>query len=262
MPELSTKQVGRWFDTLFHEGTLSGLTDAQLIARFLGSGPAGETAFEILLGRHGPMVFAVCRRILGDNHAAADAFQATFLVLVRRARAIRRRESLGPWLHGVARRAALSARAAARLRREREGRVAIDAEMAVADRPVDETDLGAMLHAEIDRLPEKYRAPIVLCCLQGRTIDEAWRELGWPAGTVGGRLARARQRLRDQLVRRGLSVPTAQAALVSDPAGAAGVPLRLTRSTVMAARQLAAGRPASTVIAATVATFLRRLCER
>ena len=126
MPELSTKPVVRWFDTLFHEGTLGGLSDAELIERFLTPETAGEAAFEILLGRHGPMVLGVCRRILGDDHAADDAFQATFLVLVRRAGVIRRRESLGPWLHGVARSVALRAKAKDRLRRERELRAAID----------------------------------------------------------------------------------------------------------------------------------------
>jgi RNA polymerase sigma factor (sigma-70 family) len=255
MPGLSKKPVVRWFDTLFHEGTLGGLSDAELIERFLRPEMAGEAAFEILLGRHGPMVFGVCRRILGDDHAADDAFQATFLVLVRQAGVIRHRESLGPWLHGVARRLALRARSKARLRRERELRAAIDpAKAAVASR-ADDSDLGLALHSEIDRLPDRYRAPIVLCYLEGRTIAEASRQLSWPVGTVAGRLARARERLRDRLVRRGLIVPAALAALTADPACAAVVPTALARSTLSAAYQLAAGRVPSAVVSAAVANL-------
>ena len=198
MPELSAEPLVCWFDTLFQEGTLGGLSDGQLIERFLEPEMAGDAAFGVLLGRHGPRVLGVCRRILGDDHAADDAFQATFLVLVRRAGVIRRRESLGPWLHGVARRVALRARATARQRQEREARAAIDPATAVADRPIDDSDLAAALHVEIDRLPEKYRAPIILCYLEGRTIAEASRQLGWPVGTAAGRLARARKRLHER----------------------------------------------------------------
>jgi RNA polymerase sigma factor (sigma-70 family) len=255
MPGLSTKPVVRWFDTLFHEGTLGGLSDAELIERFLRPEMAGEAAFEILLGRHGPMVFGVCRRILGDDHAADDAFQATFLVLVRRAGVIRHRESLGPWLHGVARRLALRARSKARLRRERELRAAIDPAKAEVASRADDSDLGLALHSEIDRLPVRYRAPIVLCYLEGRTIAEASRQLSWPVGTVAGRLARARERLRDRLVRRGLIVPAALAALTADPACAAVVPTALARSTLRAAYQLAAGRVPAAVVSAAAANL-------
>jgi RNA polymerase sigma factor (sigma-70 family) len=256
MPELSTEPLVRWFDILFQEGTLGGLSDGQLIERFLEPEMAGDAAFGVLLGRHGPMVFGVCRRILGDDHAADDAFQATFLVLVRRAGVIRRRESLGPWLHGVARRVALRARATARQRQEREARAAIDPATAVADRPIDDSDLGAALHVEIDRLPEKYRAPIILCYLEGRTIAEASRQLGWPVGTVAGRLARARERLRSRLERRGMIVPAALAALAPDFAGATVVPTALARSTIEAAHQLAAGRMSASAVSIAVANLL------
>src|SRR5262249_3867435 len=150
-------------------------------------GASAGTAFDLLMARHGPMVLGVCRRILRDSHAADDAFQATFLVLVRRARAVRRRGAVGPWLPGGARAAGLRAGAAPKGRRPREACAAIAPATVVAEPDAD--DLGPALHAEIVRLPEKYRAPIVLCYLQGRTIDEAARQLGWPAGTVGGRLA-------------------------------------------------------------------------
>ena len=204
MAELSTGATVP-LDVLFREGTLGGLSDGQLLERFVAAGPAAGDAFDVLMARHGPMVLGVCRRILRDSHAADDSFQVTFLVLARRAAAIRKRESLGPWLHGVARRVALRARVAAMVRREREARAAIDP--SAAEPEADEPDIGPVLHAEIDRLPEKYRVPIIACYLQGRTIDEASRQLGWPVGTVGGRLARARDRLRDRLIRRGLFSP-------------------------------------------------------
>ncbi len=252
MAELSAGATARPLEVLFREGALGGLSDAQLLERFLGTGAAAGAAFDVLVARHGPMVLDVCRRILRDAHAADDSFQATFLVLVRQAGAIRRRESLGPWLHGVARRVSLRARAAAAVRREREARAAIDPDAAVTEPVAD--DLGPVLHDEIGRLPEKYRAPIVLCCLEGRTIDEASRQLGWPAGTVGGRLARARDRLRDRLVRRGLVAPAAIPAV--DPAPAAAVPRALARSTRDAALQLAAGKAVVTVVSAVAANLL------
>ena len=253
MAEFSTDTMARPLDALFREGALGNLSDAELLERL----PASGAAFDVLMARHGTMVLAVCRRILRDGHAADDAFQVTFLVLARRARAIRRRESLGPWLHGVARRVALRARAAAAMRQEREARAAIDPAAAVTEAGDDE--LGPALHAEIDRLPEKYRSPIVLCYLQGRTIDEASRQLGWPVGTVGGRLARARDRLRDRLVQQGLVAPTL---LIASPppntASVAAVPRALAVSTCAAALQLAAGRPATAVVSAIVANLLEQ----
>jgi RNA polymerase sigma factor (sigma-70 family) len=255
MAQLSTDAPAPPLGVLFREGTLGSLSDAQLLERFLASGAAAGAAFDVLMTRRGPMVLGVCRRILRDVHAAEDSFQATFLVLVRRAGAIRRRESLGPWLHGVARRVALRARTAALVRQEREARAAIDPATALAEPVAD--DLGPALHAEIVRLPEKYRAPIVLCYLDGRTIDEASRQLGWPAGTVGGRLARARARLRDRLVQRGLVAPAALfAAPAPDAASVVAVPRALARSTHDAALQLAAGRLDTTVVSATVANLL------
>ena len=131
MPELSADPSASQLNTLFNEGAPGCLSDSQLLERFLASGSGSGAEFDVLMARHGPMVLGVCRRILRDSHAADDSFQATFLVLVRRAQAIRRRESLGPWLHGVARRVALRARAADSVRREREARVAIDPAAAV-----------------------------------------------------------------------------------------------------------------------------------
>jgi RNA polymerase sigma factor (sigma-70 family) len=244
--------AARHLNTLFSVGTLAGLTDGELLERFLASGAASEAAFEALLERHGAMVLGVCRRILRDEHAADDAYQATFLILVRRAGAIRRRESLGPWLHGVARRVAQRAQGDARLREGHEARAAIDPATAVTEPSVD--DRGAALHVEIDRLPEKYRAPIVLCYLQGLTVQEAASHLRWPVGTVGGRLARARARLRVRLERYGLAMPLALdfRRVVS---------LSLSRSTLRAAVELSAGHAAGAVVSGRVVVFMEGVLQ-
>ena len=154
-----------------------------------------EAAFETILARHGGLVWTVCRQVLGDAHAAEDAFQATFLVLVRRAASLRVREqgSLGPWLYGVAYRIALKARQGAARRRTRERRVAKTAVETPSD-AVEHDELHALLHDEVNRLPAKYRAPVVLCYFEGRTHEEAAAALQWPVGTVRSRLSRARDR--------------------------------------------------------------------
>lgn len=194
-----------------------GTSDAELLQRFVSGHE--EAAFGDLLRRHGPMVLGVCRRLLHDPHQADDAFQATFLVLVRRAGSLRAEGSLGPWLHGVARRVSLKARAAAARRRLKERQVE---EMPQPLDPAQAWDeLRPVLDAEVDRLPAKYRAPVVLCYLEGRTNEEAAQELGWPAGTVKCRLARAREMLRQRLDGRGLCLA---ALLVSDACATASSP--------------------------------------
>ena len=206
----------RDLQTIFNAGTSAGLSDGQLLDRIAsrsGTGREGsaevESAFALLIERHGLMVLRVCRGVLSDPHEADDAFQATFLVLLRQAGSIRKRESVGPWLHGVARRIASRARSAAARRRTHERRW-FDRRQDAASRP-DENhfDLSATIHAELGRLPERYRAPIVLCDLEERSLDEAARQLGWPLGTVKSRLNRGRERLRDRLVRRGVAPGTA-----------------------------------------------------
>src|SRR5262249_4479951 len=161
-----------------------------------------ETAFEILVHRHGAMVWRVCRNVLREAHAAEDAFQATFLILVRKAGSIGKPELLGNWLYGVAYRVALRARKmmARRQTHERQG---IDV---AATQPVDDAagpDLQPVLHEELQRLPPKYRSPMVLYYLEGRTNEEAARRLQWPVGTLKVRLLRGREMLRTRLVRRG-----------------------------------------------------------
>jgi RNA polymerase sigma factor (sigma-70 family) len=211
----------------------AGASDAELIHGFVTR--ADEGAFEILLQRHGPMVLHVCRRALPNLQDAEDAFQATFLVLARKAGSLRRPEAVGNWLYGVAYRVARSARAAAGRRSAHEGRTA----PARAADPVAEITLREaqqVLDAELNRLPEKYRAPLVLCCLEGMARDEAARQLGWRLGTLKSRLERGRQLLRLRLTRRGVALPAAlSTVLLGESVAPAGVPAVLARSTLRAA---------------------------
>jgi RNA polymerase sigma-70 factor (ECF subfamily) len=170
------------------------LTDAQLLERFLVRREDG--AFAELVRRHGPMVLGVCRRVLGEPHDAADAFQATFLVLVRKAATIAPRSRVGPWLYGVARRTALKARSAAARRRRAEQKAARGRPHTAPPAEL-ECDLRPLLDEELGRLPAKYRAPLVLCLLQAKSRKEAAGLLGWSEGTLSGRLARAKVLLGD-----------------------------------------------------------------
>ncbi len=207
MASASAGDFGRHLSQLFEVGSAVGLTDGELLERFAHKrDAAAEAAFETLLARHGAMVFTVCRQVLGDAHAAEDAFQATFLVVVRRASSLRVREpgTLGPWLHGVAYRISLKSRQASARRRAREQRVSVP-ELETQSAAIEHGELQALLHEEVNRLPAKYRAPIVLCYFEGRTHDEAAAALNWPVGTVRVRLARARDMLRSRLNRRGVA---------------------------------------------------------
>ncbi len=189
--------------TLFNIGVVRDLTDGQLLERFATDrSEAAELAFAVLVERHGPMVLRVCRSTLSGGLEVDDAFQATFLVLVQKARGLWVRDSLGPWLHQVAFRTASCARLAAARRRKHEERVA-------ATRPeahtVKTADLDNLLHQEIERLPERYRTPVILCDLEGCSHQQAARHLGWPVGTVKSRQARGREKLRDRLRRQGVT---------------------------------------------------------
>jgi RNA polymerase sigma factor (sigma-70 family) len=220
----------------------SGQGDAGLLRRFTAQGD--EAAFATLVRRHGPIVWGVCTRTLGHTQDAEDAFQATFLVLVRKARSLARPEQLGPWLYGVARRTAIKARAGALRRRAREA--------PAVHEPATETtpavvwrDLRPVLDEEIDRLPARYRAPFLLCYLQGLTNDEAARRLGCPRGTVLSRLSRARELLRGRLTRRGIGLSgAALVTALSENLGAAAVPPALLEATVRLAPLFASGRAA------------------
>ncbi len=178
---------------LFGAGSAVGLTDGELLERFVHRRyEAAETAFETILVRHGAIVLTVCQQVLGDAHAAEDAFQATFLIMLRRSGSLRVREpgSLGPWLHRVAYLIALKARQeTARRRRASVGRDAVGRE---ALRRARAGELHALLHEEVNRLPAKYRAPLVLCYFERRTHYEAAAALQWPVCTVRSRLALSR----------------------------------------------------------------------
>jgi RNA polymerase sigma factor (sigma-70 family) len=193
--------------------------DQVLLRRFVDH--RDQAAFAALVGRYAPLVLAACRRLLAREQDAEDVLQATFLVLVRKAGSIRKHESVGSWLYGTAYRLARKARAAEAHLKERE-RVAAEARPASAP-PVTWDDLGAVLDEELQALPDKYRAPLLLCCLQDKTRDEAARELGWAPGAVKIRLERGRDMLRSRLARRGLALSVA---LLATSVASASVPVR------------------------------------
>ncbi len=223
---------------LFDNGTVVCLGERQLLDRFLSQGD--ESAFEAIVGRHGPMVLSICRHVLDDEQDVEDAFQATFLILVKRASSIRDRDVLGSWLYGVARRVAVRAQVEARRRRSRECTATepLDVSAIHHDR-AESNEVRAVVDAELERLPERYRAPLVLCDLEGQTHEQAAVELRCPVGTVKSRLSRGRDRLRLRLARRGFATPILPAAplLATDPASA--VTIKLLSQTVRAATQLA-----------------------
>jgi RNA polymerase sigma-70 factor (ECF subfamily) len=269
MSSAGTRTLQQDLEAIFGAGTLSALSDGQLLAQFLeGRDPAGEQAFESIVKRHGSMVYRVCCQVMGDGHEAQDAFQAVFLVLARRADAVRNRESLGSWLYGVALRVSARARAGVQRRRGRE--LQSDGEfedLKVPETPEGEScsDSAEVVHQEVGRLPEKNRAPIVLCYLEGLTHDQAAARLKWPVGTVRSRLARGRDQLRGRLVRRGVTAPatlgplagwlmagsatTAEAASIA-PMALSTVPAELLASTVRSACQFAQGKSAVALFSA------------
>ncbi len=194
---------------LFEGRSIVGVSEWQLLHRYLDG--RDELAFEAIVSRHGPMVLGVCRRILADSRDVEDAFQATFVVLAKKGGTLGESDPVGHWLYGVAYRVALRARASAARRRRLE-RSSTPLEVARVDED-SRLDLGGVIDEELARLPTKYRAPVVLCYLEGQTHEEAARHLGWPLGTVKGRLARARDLLKGRLTRRGVA-PSGLFALV------------------------------------------------
>jgi RNA polymerase sigma factor (sigma-70 family) len=233
--------------------------DNELLARFLDR--AEGQAFAELVHRHGPLVLSAARAVLGDGADAEDVFQATFLVLARRAASIRQRGSVGGWLYGVARRLALKARRAAARRRGHEARAAGRAEantMHDFTRP----ERDRLLHDAIGRLPDKYRLPVLLCYWEGRTQQQAAAQLGWPKHTFRDRLERARELLRARLARHGLALPAAALAVaLAEARAAAAVPPALTSTTVDAALLFAAGQagPGSAAAASLARKGLREM---
>jgi len=231
-----------------YSGVAEGATDRQLLEQYVFA--ENEAAFTALVRRHGSMVHGVCRRVLGNADDADDAFQAVFLVLMRKAGTILACQSIGGWLHGVAYRTALKARASA-LRRLFVEKRAARASTVESDLNMGWQELSPILDQEIGRLPEKYRLPFVLCYLEGKTNGQAARQLRWPLGTVATRLAKARERLRKRLTQRGAGLAagllvatasrTAFSASVSKPVGG----VTIGAATRLAASKVAFGGTAS-----------------
>jgi len=247
MPNGKTASTLRQLRTIFTEGTATGLSDCELLERFASkraesveAARAAELAFEVIVHRHGAMVWGVCRRVLGNAHEAEDAFQATFLLLIRKAESLHVDGSLGRWLYGVAHRIALRARFQARRRASSRPIVPTKA----ADDPAGEAekhDLSEILGDEVDRLPSKYRCPIELCYLQGMTYEQAARQLDWPVATVKSRLTRGKLKLRHRLARRGLAPLAAGMAAELCENSRAAIPPALAKSVVHASASRAAG---------------------
>ncbi len=247
-------------NTLFSVGMIGGLTDAQLLERFTSQqDETAELAFRVLVERHGPMVLRVCRAVLRDAHDAHDAFQATFLVLLRRAGSLWVRDSLGPWLHQVAYRTAACARSAAVRRRRYELRAA---EMTTRPRAGgDRDELAAVVHAELGQLPQRYREAVVLCLLEGLSPEQVAQQLNCPVGTVHSRLARGRSILARRLARHGFAGAVVAVAL-ADSTARACMPCELVVSTVTAARlSVAEGAAVKALNSAKVSTLTQGILQ-
>ncbi len=254
---------------LFESGSLTGLTDRDLVERVTGPlDAAAEAAFEALVTRHGPMVLRVCRNVLGHQDDAEDAFQATFLVLVKQRASIRKLDSVASWLYGVASRVAARSRVdAARRRKSEQGGMRLVTDSAAVEDTAEALDRaahGPIVQEEVRRLPEKYRSVVLLCYWEGLTHEQAALQLGLPIGTVRSRIARARDLLRKRLIRRGLPATAGAVAVFAAPSAPAAIalpalPLSLVRSSVQAAMCIAAGQSTAGVVPATVLSLSKRV---
>lgn len=256
----SSATDARSIGVLFSDGTIGPKSDADLLRLFATrEREVAEAAFAALIERHGPMVLGACRRILGDGHAAEDAFQAVFLVLARRARDVRVDDSLGRWLYGVARKVASKAR-------RRAGRE-IPAAAASDRNPVDPVvevardEVRRLVDREVALLPRKYREPAALCYLNGLTHEQAAETLGVPVGTIRSRLSRGRDLLRPRLIRRGLA-PAIAVAFLDSPTASAAVPLALADATLAAALGAGAVSVAPAVLALAAAAARSAVAPR
>jgi RNA polymerase sigma factor (sigma-70 family) len=257
----AASSVLREIRTLYTHGTMGGWTDAELLERFLtrAEGEA-EDAFATLVARHGPMVLGVCRRTLPASHDVEDAFQATFLVLVRRAASIVRRERLASWLYGVAVRTAREARRRAARERAAERRV-MNASQVDSEPPADPDDLLPILDEELNRLPDRYRVALLACELEGQSRHEAAQRLGIPEGTLSTHLARGRKMLRHRLQLRGVSLGVGPIAGLAGPLVETTVPERLIGPTVRAALADSSHAGARIVVSTAVSTLAERVLK-
>jgi RNA polymerase sigma factor (sigma-70 family) len=239
-----SRALAQRYAKLESTGRAEDLTDEDLLEQFLnGDVYASQDAFRSLVARHGPMVLGTCRHVLNEHHDAEDAFQATFLVLARKGATIRNRQVLAGWLHEVAHRIAVKTRASTARRRNIERQSASMSPLAIEpglqEHAVAWNELRPVLHAEVERLPERYRIPVILSYLEGKTNEEVAELLRWPVGTVKGRLSRARDLLRSRLMRRGLSLSAAfvVTALQHDAVSAEVVSTELFERTLNIARR-------------------------
>ncbi len=262
------------YERLWGAGTVAGLTDRQLLEQFnAGRDPAGQAAFAALVHRHGPMVFGLCTKVLHDNHHAEDAFQAVFLVLARRAASIRDPDLLANWLYGVSLRTARHAKVRLGRHRKQQGRDLTvspgrdsNAEQEMRFPSAEETLLAREqiegLYEEIDRLPKAFRIAVVLRYFEGQTIDEIAGRLNWPVGTVRSRLARAREKLRVALARRGFALPVAALGWApSQNWASAPGSSRLCDTTTVAAINFVAGRVGNECVAGTATSLARKVVQ-
>jgi RNA polymerase sigma factor (sigma-70 family) len=252
---MATSQLSKVVQYLRRGALLSdggGLSDGQLLECYLEH--REEAAFKALMRRHGAMVWGVCRRIIGSHHDAEDAFQATFLVLFRKAASVEPREMVGNWLYGVAYQTALKAKATAARRRTRERQVP-----AMPEPEIEQDlwrDLLPVLDKELSRLRDKYRVPVILCDLEGKTHKEAARRLGCPEGTLSSRLSRARTMLARRLARHGLALSAGSlAAVLAQNAASACVPAAVVSGTIRAVTLVAAGQGAAAAVSANAAVL-------
>jgi RNA polymerase sigma factor (sigma-70 family) len=247
--------VTRELRAIIDGGTVAGLTDGHLLERFASHrGAEAELAFTALVTRHGPLVFGVCQSMLRNRHDAEDAFQATFVVLARKASSIRQPDRLGPWLYGVAHRTARRLKEKNARRKSHEAEAAVCSERARSSSASSQhpsalanRDEIEALHREIERLPERYKTALVLCDLQGLTHEEAARRLGRRVGTIDSQVSRARERLRRRLDRRGLAYPAGIVATAIDSTKPSVLPNVLVGSTVKNVMSLSTGLAAGSV---------------
>ena len=239
MGKSSSDQVIRQVNRVFQLGAVGSVSDAQLLDWFVAQqDDCAEAAFEELMVRHGPMVYGICRSALQDSHDAQDAFQAVFVVLANRARFIRRKESVGGWLFGVAQRVAARARNRAGRRRALDRRAAERTSECYL--PSEHDPDWDVLHEEVNRLPERLRTPLVLCYLEGLTYERAAHRLALSDGTLRGRLSQARNRLRRRLTERGVAIPAGLLTAGMASQSQASVPAALVQSTIRIALGLTA----------------------
>src|SRR5271157_5401050 len=239
MPTRTSELSRSPLELIMTAGSPVGYSDSQLLDLLVrGRDGSKDLAFRALLDRHGSIVWGVCRQLLCQAHDADDAFQATFLVLIRKASSLKVTGSLGPWLYQVAWRVAHQARSDRRRERSGTAEQLEEAEQPGHHRSVSPEHL-AELHGELNRLPARYRLPIVLCHLEGKTHEEAARALRWPVGTVSGRLSRGRSLLRSRLERRGWKTPEDLIGIVIPAGHTLRVPAQLIDHCMRAADGLA-----------------------